>query len=636
MAVHTHKYTSNNKIKLSAVPEIIGKGTPKYNKLSEFLSELVRNAADNFENTKKFKQGVVDIINIYSYNLIVERQVNPNGFNGFNISDYPHIEEDLCPWYLTVDAIDWDVEESTSANNKKSISELSSSHNKAESNNVIQKSSKIESSTVKKPKTTSKISTRSDSTKPSATNKMDLYIQPPTYPQLDINKLWMTGYDRANSKMIGIFESLPEVPTCQREISSTTQLADMTKADFINLYPTHLIHTRTPELYIKYDGYNLDYDDDLGALLPIGNGKYTREQLIDNIIRYPHLHNIRREYKDTGITVSKYRDDGTIHPLYLYIEIDGQLLSIKDVWNTDILPETKNIPPRTEYIRDYVVRRYLLERDIDHIQHKYPMMCDLRPYLTLFMPPEEYLSRGYIKDIDKGAVDLAKQCVESRILYHQSSNPMIRRIQNDPDVPQGKPVRDPCIFGAYCINNNCNEACIDYVQSNYLFMRNNILGHSQVLAADHKKLKDLVHWFNANLGKMSTYIDKTDTSGTAELFAYIAVCNTWKNSALKCRTYTLNYFHYLELKKASWNNNGSEELEYMNIWMRSANVLIVSNLDFVRFNDFACQELLGRLEERRYEPNFTTIIVSPPVSSLVGDGPFFPKLSDYIKRAIPK
>ena len=64
-------------------------------------------------------------------------------------------------------------------------------------------------------------------------------------------------------------------------------------------------------------------------------------------------------------------------------------------------------------------------KDVDKIKHRYPMYGTLDPYLTLFMPASDYASLGYLD-----ATELAKKCVEARVSYKQSRNPVIRRLKN--------------------------------------------------------------------------------------------------------------------------------------------------------------------------------------------------------------
>ena len=92
----------------------------------------------------------------------------------------------------------------------------------------------------------------------------------------------------------------------------------------------------------------------------------------------------------------------------------------------DKLPDLKTLKPSWSIIAEYVVRRYLLERDILHVDHKYKMYGTLDPYLTLFMPSQDYVSAGY-----KDVVAIAKHCVESRVSYLQSRSPIIRRLEEN-------------------------------------------------------------------------------------------------------------------------------------------------------------------------------------------------------------
>ena len=178
----------------------------------------------------------------------------------------------------------------------------------------------------------------------------------------------------------------------------------MTDAELMHLYPDQFVRTRSPILYEKVNG--LPYDDQLGVIFPISN--FKKEEIIDNIIKYPHLYKLKREV------------DGEIISFYDDIEIDGELLSIANVWDT--LPEAKYIPRQSDYIKEYVVRRYLLERD-HGVQHKYPMYGSLDPYLTLFMPPSDYVDRGY-----KDVLQIVKDCVNSRVRFKTTRNPILKRL----------------------------------------------------------------------------------------------------------------------------------------------------------------------------------------------------------------
>ena len=180
----------------------------------------------------------------------------------------------------------------------------------------------------------------------------------------------------------------------------------MRDRDFLNLFPNHVMHTRRPAMYEKVDG--LYYDTDIGTILPIEG--YTLEQCIDNVIKYPHLFQLKRFVKNEWVMFSSY------------IEINGELLPSVSAWND--IPDSNKIPAHPEYIYEYVLRRYLLERDIGKVYHKYDLWGTLDPFLTLFAPADWYAKHGY-----KDSLDIAKKCVDSRVSFLRSRNPIIRKIQ---------------------------------------------------------------------------------------------------------------------------------------------------------------------------------------------------------------
>lgn len=230
-------------------------------------------------------------------------------------------------------------------------------------------------------------------------------LKHPAIPQIDYNKSpWISGV--VNSEEYAIYESLPRIPTVQNEISVTTDSSIMRDRDFLNLFPNHVMHTRRPAMYEKVEG--LYYDPDIGTVLPIEG--YTLEQCIDNVIQYPHLFQLKRFVKKEWVMFSSY------------IEINGELMPSVAAWNT--IPDSKKIPAHPEYIYEYVLRRYLLERDIGKVYHKYDIWGTLDPFLTLFAPADWYAKHGY-----KDSLDIAKKCVDSRVSFLRSRNPIIRKIQ---------------------------------------------------------------------------------------------------------------------------------------------------------------------------------------------------------------
>ena len=119
----------------------------------------------------------------------------------------------------------------------------------------------------------------------------------------------------------------------------------------------------------------------------------------------------------------KISPEGVVSKFFTTIEIDGECYPVEDVW--DVLPESKCIPRTAEFVKEYVVRRYLLEEQAG-VKHNYRMFGSLDPFLTLFMPYTQYAERGYTD-----VLSIVKQCVVSRVNYKQSRNPILRRIEKN-------------------------------------------------------------------------------------------------------------------------------------------------------------------------------------------------------------
>lgn len=189
-----------------------------------------------------------------------------------------------------------------------------------------------------------------------------------------------------------------------------------------------------------------------------------------------------------------------------------------------------------------------------------------------------------------------------------------------------------CIFSGHCSQQVCDKSCPTLAETTYLLERNNIGMSSDVFHADVKQIAKYSNMLESCEGKLKTVITK-NTVQDADLITYCSICKNWKGSRLHCTVYNLKYSQYIEMMKKSWSTKSEPtELEYMRIFSSSAKVLIISNIDYVNFRDFECQTLLTLLQSRAGN-GFTTIIVSPPISSLVGDSPFFGRLTEIIKEA---
>lgn len=380
-------------MKFTQIPDKLNYPSRISAKLSTLHSDIITYVLSNFRNTNRYKNKVVNLMNTISYYLISGDSLptdwsSKNPFENIDFIDNDICESKLVNLCLHVKDITWDVTETDityTQNEKTKQAVLSDTKVKEQQNCDIKRSI---------------ITNTAD-----LTPKEDLYIKPPTIPQLDTSVPWLIT-EKYNDVYV-IYKSLPEIPKKQCQISCTTDISKMTAADLIRLFPNHLIHTRSSVMYEKYG--DLDFDENLGVILSISG--FSPNQVRENIIQYPHLYKLKKMV------------NGEIESFYSTIEINGEIHSILDIW--DSLPDAKRMPKSSEYIKEYVARRYLLERDIKHIDHKYKMYGSLDPFLTLFTTSDMYKDFGYTDSLE-----IAKCCVRSRVNYKQTRNPIIRMVQN--------------------------------------------------------------------------------------------------------------------------------------------------------------------------------------------------------------
>ncbi len=407
-------------------------------KISAYFSKIFEYVCDHYDGTSSFKRKAVRVFNSVAY-FIINNEDFWDSWDDSNILDcLPVISDDrlkqcLHESYLSSSSIKWDIDIvddsdlSTKVTHTSDAGKLSVVDPKLDSYLKDSKLSKLGIDIIEDASTyadedvyTNNDTLPSDmlSSKISASNKSysdptrpeDLFLQGPVIPKLDCTKIYKQGI--VDGRKYVVYSSLPEIPKCQAQVSLTTDVSIMTDSELLNLYPNRRLYTRLQPLYEQLD--RVSYDTFLGCILHISG--FTRSQMIDNIIKYPHFENIVRQGKLKGNL--KYVD------FWKYIEIDGELYKTKDVWDT--LEDTKRLPKIKAVMEDYVIRRYLLERDINHIDHKYKMFGSLDPYLTLFMPAENYIQLGYTD-----VIEIAKQCVASRVSYKQSRNPVLRRLSEN-------------------------------------------------------------------------------------------------------------------------------------------------------------------------------------------------------------
>ena len=189
-----------------------------------------------------------------------------------------------------------------------------------------------------------------------------------------------------------------------------------------------------------------------------------------------------------------------------------------------------------------------------------------------------------------------------------------------------------CIFTAHCLENFCDGSCPILAEISYLLERNGINMKNPVLnssESDIKKMQKVLELANEKTFGLVVDTPSVDTIRTSDLLTYVAICQNWKGSNLHCTVYNLKYSIYLDELRKSWSMKSEpENLEYMRIWAQSAKILIVSNFDYVNFNEFESQTLLNLIQIRA-SLGLTTILVSPEPRKLMStkfNNPFFATL----------
>ena len=394
-------YNPSHRIKFTNISENY-QVRPQYKaELSKIYSSIITYVMGHYDGTLKYRQQVVKVLNIITFAKYTDELLPSDWLIGRpfeNIPEYSEaeIEDSLSDIYLTVDAIDWDIAPVDTPTTDGPGSSIPISA--VSSFKPVQKSVAVSSELLPN-YNLSEVVTPTPST--------DLYIQSPEVPQFNINKPWIQK--RCGSDLLTIYTTIPEIPKKQRDISITTDVNLMTEKDLLNLYPNQFIRTRAAILYEREQQAGLKFDPIYGLITPIEG--YDDDTILRNIIEYPHFYHAVRLQNDK------------LESFYSYIEVNGELVDTLDVW--DSLDISSKIPKHTEFIKDYLMRKYLLDRDIKHTEFKYPLYGTLDPFITLFMPASEYKNLGY------DPVDLARQCVLSRVSYKQSRNPVLKRIREN-------------------------------------------------------------------------------------------------------------------------------------------------------------------------------------------------------------
>lgn len=536
-------------------------------------------AVENFMESRSFYKHIVNAFNYVSYTVLSGDTLDEIDYSdrkffwdkNYNSTEHKKLLGDL---YVDIDNIEWNL---TPVSNVESTTEI-------KPKDVMISTAVIDNSIE--------------------TPKENLYLRPPAVPRFDPTTYSLN--DVIGNEHFYMYRSLPVIPEKQGDVSCTTKLDNMTSKDFMKLYPNHLIRTRAPIMYEPLG--NIPMDKDLGLLIPIEG--YTAEQVRENIIKYPHFYKLTRIYNDQEIN------------FYKHIEIDGVLHDTLEVW--DNLPISKILPKIAEFIKEYIIRKYLLERD-SGIEHKFTLNGSLDPFLTLFAPPEFYKDYG-------DPVDLMKKCVTARVNFFYSRNPYIARYLNIKKGFMQPNQTIDCPFKQFCRKTTCSNICPDYIEIQYLLERNNLDRDMSIYTRSLKAIQEASEWLTAASETYKVVISD-DTAETASRLTYVAICDHWKGNTLHCSVYHLNFTDYLNKLQQSWNGASSDELDYINIFIDKAKVLIISNFDYIQFKDFQAQTLLNMFTNRKVNHQ-STIIVSPRISSLVGSGPFFTRLKEILGKDV--
>ncbi len=192
-----------------------------------------------------------------------------------------------------------------------------------------------------------------------------------------------------------------------------------------------------------------------------------------------------------------------------------------------------------------------------------------------------------------------------------------------------------CIFNAHCTEFLCDNACPVLVETSYLLERNGISISNPVFNTSPKELRNASSILQKSTGKLSTVISD-DTISMSNIITYCAICENWQGNRLHCNVYHLKFSNHIDSIQQSWSlKNTPEQLEYEQIWVSTAKILIISNLDFVQFKDFQAQTLLNIIHNRMNNGQ-TTIVVCPKIQTLIGSGMFYSRLQSMLGEAVIK
>lgn len=423
-------------MRFTEIPERLKYPRNSKGMLSTLHSQLVEYAVNYYNGKISFKRKICNAMNVVAYLIYLHDSFPSNWSIAEPFVNLPDIPEDklkgsLNDIFINFNTLEWDLEISDTPYEdiRVSKSENRASLTAKVPNASVSPTPKVEE--IPKLAEPSNVTDSADFTFSSITGATpvnnathsdiqltsleDISLNGPLIPCLDTTRTWIEK--DIFGKKYCIYYSLPEIPTRQCEISVTTNIEKLSDSDFLRLFPNRRFYTR-PDIMYSEDAEGLSsltYVPEIGWLPKISG--FTDDQVLDNIIKYPYVGELFREGRK-----KTYPRDIIHMEFWKRIEIDGELYSTSAIWSE--LDDTKNIPKYSGYMAEYVIRRFLLERDYRIVNHQYQMFGTLEPYLVLFMTVDDYIKAGYT-DI----LDIGRKCVASRVSYRRSRNPVIRRIE---------------------------------------------------------------------------------------------------------------------------------------------------------------------------------------------------------------
>lgn len=440
-------------------------------------------------------------------------------------------------------------------------------------------------------------------------DRSDISLLTSTMPAIDCTQIYLKSLDLAG-RPINVYPTLPTIPTNQCEVSATTNIDTMIDMDFLKMFPNEVIRARHPMMYgtftdvvnVHGDPMEIEVDEVLGYI-PVING-YTREQIIDNLIKYPQF-------------TYWYRQEGRDRtPFTKYVEIDGELVPRMKWLRESRDPDLNNVPGNEYFIKDYMYRKYILDEEYGGIKHKYPPFGTYGPFMSLFMPKELYQKFGY-----KDVASIGRQCVQNRIDFFRSRNPLFL-MKKKMDAGQIehflKDEKRMCPFSSQCERAFCDYSCGKNVLFDVMMKKSQI--KPQDVGAISVKLRDKVKQDLAKFKGSTIYIiANRGNKMLGDIYAWLAACKLCPYYGSDVTVYHLKYSKYLEQLRQSWATKYEpEELIEARCFINTARVLIVSSLEYVQYKDFESQTLFSLLGERSYNREFTTIVIGPEINTWLG------------------